>query len=48
VLDLAFPGFLKTNESRLIPMTLAQTILERLKEHLALPWPENVSPANAS
>jgi hypothetical protein len=25
-------------------MTLAQTILERLKEHLALPWPENVSP----
>jgi len=24
-------------------MTLAQTILERLKEHLALPWPENVS-----
>jgi hypothetical protein len=25
-------------------MNLAQTILERLKEHLALPWPENVSP----
>lgn len=25
-------------------MTLAQTILERLKEHLSLPWPENVSP----
>lgn len=24
-------------------MTLAQTILERLKEHLALPWPTNVS-----
>ncbi len=24
-------------------MSLAQTILERLKEHLALPWPENVS-----
>ena len=24
-------------------MTLAQTILDRLKEHLALPWPENVS-----
>ncbi len=25
-------------------MTLAQTMLERLKEHLALPWPKNVSP----
>lgn len=25
-------------------MTLAQTILERLKHHLSLPWPENVSP----
>ena len=25
-------------------MTLAQSILERLKEHLALPWPDNVSP----
>ena len=25
-------------------MTLAQTMLERLKEHLSLPWPENVSP----
>lgn len=25
-------------------MTLAHGILERLKEHLALPWPENVSP----
>ncbi len=25
-------------------MNLAQTLLERLKEHLALPWPENVSP----
>ena len=25
-------------------MNLAQTILERLKEHLALPWPDNVSP----
>jgi len=25
-------------------MNLAQTILERLKEHLALPWPEDVSP----
>lgn len=25
-------------------MTLAQTILERLKEHLALPWPDNFSP----
>ena len=25
-------------------MNLAQTILERLKEHLALPWPKNVSP----
>jgi len=25
-------------------MNLAQTILERLKEHLSLPWPENVSP----
>ena len=25
-------------------MTLAQTILDRLKEHLSLPWPENVSP----
>lgn len=24
-------------------MTLAQTILERLKEHLALPWPSNLS-----
>lgn len=24
-------------------MNLAQSILERLKEHLALPWPENVS-----
>jgi hypothetical protein len=24
-------------------MTLAQTIIERLKEHLSLPWPENVS-----
>lgn len=25
-------------------MTLAHTILERLKEHLALPWPKDVSP----
>lgn len=25
-------------------MNLPQTILERLKEHLSLPWPENVSP----
>lgn len=25
-------------------MNMAQTILERLKEHLALPFPENVSP----
>ena len=25
-------------------MNLAQTILERLKEHLALSWPDNVSP----
>lgn len=24
-------------------MTLAQTLIERLKEHLALPWPSNVS-----
>jgi len=24
-------------------MTLAQTLLDRLKEHLALPWPDNVS-----
>ena len=25
-------------------MSVAQTIVDRLKEHLALPWPENVSP----
>ena len=25
-------------------MTIAQVIVDRLKEHLALPWPENVSP----
>ena len=24
-------------------MTLAQNILDKLKDHLALPWPENVS-----
>lgn len=29
-------------------MTLAQIILERIKEHLSLLWPENVSPANAA
>jgi len=24
-------------------MTIAQNILDKLKDHLALPWPENVS-----